>query len=625
MKVFSKIPCLRLGLAASLVLALIATSILTYFVFMLQPFPLWVLEEILAENGWDIIWLNFLPIVVSILFLYFLFNNIVVSAGTVGFLVILLSVLNRFKIIFRHAPLTSMDFRLGAEFMGIAHGFSSRLIYGTLFGFIFIILSIIAAAIFIRSKPMPKVFRLTGLGISLAAVVASQNILADEERFESLYVHGNNWRMENHFNSKGFLYAFIHTHLTTEISAPYSFNVATFRAELEESSRAQYPMQLGSHAQPHVFLILAEAFSEVSEAPGIQFYGGFNPLENYIRIRGDSLHGHIVVPHYGGGTADTEFDILTGISTRNFRGAPFSNTLITRSFPGLIRVLSQAGYHPQAVHPGFYWFYDRINAFNFLGFDSFKALEDFTPPPEMIAGYATEEATFDVVLERFERHLAEHPGVPLFEKVITIQNHGPYEYKHSSDFPVEFTSYPPLLPNEMNLLSNYFYGLSMVDIQLARLVDYMAASPEPVVIIYYSDHLPLLTRGILDAHVDPPNYAFGSYLPELGEQLRDFTVPFIIWSNEPARGLLSQRRASEDIRLDTPISSFYLGALILAYLGMEQADPFFYFLNNLRKQFPVQMELAYFDIGGNMFRYEDETHPDIRLYRHWSYYRLFNY
>ncbi|MCL2852733.1 MAG: LTA synthase family protein [Defluviitaleaceae bacterium] len=621
---------LYIGVWPAFALVVLSSAALTYFMFALQPFESWLFERVLEENGAAVIWLNFLPILITSLILYFASNNVVLSVGVTGFIVIALSVGNRFKIIFRQDPLTTWDFVLGAELAVISRSFSPRLIFGTLGGFALIVAVTIVLLIFVRTRKMAFAARAIGLALSLAAgLISTRTFLADEHLFNHLYVSGNPYRMENQFNSRGFLYAFIHTHLTSEITRPLGFDAASVSqhvAMLEErpgeAEEAYSSPDMSRH--PHVILVLAEAFSEFHLSPGITFAEGFDPGYNYRRLREESLHGYIVVPNYGGGTADAEFDILTGINTRHYRGMAYSYMMITREFPGLVSVLNSLGYHSQALHPGFAWFYNRENVFEFLGFDNYMAGDDFAGAPTR-GGYVTEEYTFDRVIERFEEHLELRPDSPLFEFVITIQNHGPYDHaKHPNSYTVEFESDPPLSQADMDLLRTYFYGLADVDRELGRITDYMAAIDEPVIVIYFSDHLPLVTRGILDAHQypNPPAAMNYDYWPEVWPFVSDFTVPFIIWRNEAAEKLLEGRTTSEESGLI--MSSFSFGAFILEFMGLEQVDPFMYHINNLRKKIPVQLEFAYFDALGRRFSYDETINDDVRLYKHWSYYRLFN-
>ena len=62
---------------------------------------------------------------------------------------------------------------------------------------------------------------------------------------------------------------------------------------------------------PNIIMVMSEAFSDVSNSDFLSFDGFDDPLEFYNDFisRDDVVSGHIVVPNFGGGTSDTEFDV----------------------------------------------------------------------------------------------------------------------------------------------------------------------------------------------------------------------------------------------------------------------------------------------------------------------------
>ncbi|MCL2170136.1 MAG: hypothetical protein FWB74_08950, partial [Defluviitaleaceae bacterium] len=296
-------------------------------VFWVQPFPT---SQVL---GFLVFFLNFLPIVICMIVLFFATNNTVFSIAATGFAVTILSIVNRFKIALRQDPLTSWDFVLGAEVFNSLRTSDPSLGFLLFFVLVFGVVLIGGLAWFIRNKKMPTILRLPGLVLSLAlAVLVTNTTMSSINLFQSIEVIGTRHRMEDYFNSRGFLYAFIHTHLRWEISQPEGFNAAQVREQIDAlpAPEGSHPAQL-----PHIFMILSEAFTDLSESPYFHFHEGHEPLYNFINMANEGHWGHIVVPNYGGGTADTEFDILTGINSRQFRATAYSNRLITRPFAGL--------------------------------------------------------------------------------------------------------------------------------------------------------------------------------------------------------------------------------------------------------------------------------------------------
>src|SRR5699024_7601952 len=67
--------------------------------------------------------------------------------------------------------------------------------------------------------------------------------------------------------------------------------------------------------------------------------------------------------------------------------------------------------------------------------------------------------------------------------------------------------------------------------------------------------------------------------------LESRTTPFLIWANDSGEKYLN---ASElNLPEDNRISANYLGVMLLEMLGLDKLDPYYSYINNLRKEFPV--------------------------------------
>lgn len=158
-------------------------------------------------------------------------------------------------------------------------------------------------------------------------------------------------------------------------------------------------------AKPNIIMVMSEAFSDISNSDFLSFDGFDNPLEFYndFIMRDDVVSGHIVVPNFGGGTSDTEFDVLTGCSTRNIESTQVSYNFVRTPIESMPRMLEKIGYDTLAIHPGYGWFYNRTNVYNNMGFDDFVYLEeDFDLKTQSKGGYISDEVTAQSIIENFE-------------------------------------------------------------------------------------------------------------------------------------------------------------------------------------------------------------------------------
>ncbi len=218
-----------------------------------------------------------------------------------------------------------------------------------------------------------------------------------------------------------------------------------------------------------------------------------------------------------------------------------------------------------------------------------------------------------VPVEEFENHISQSDS-PFFEFCVTIENHGPYDEKYNT---VEkmFDSKVPLTEKEETLLNSYFMGIRDADIELKRLTDYFESSDEPVVLVYFGDHLPGFSNGmeffdILDYNIDSNGTT---------EQILNvYKTPYLIWQNSAAAEITDFTENKD--ALSTPyntMSAAYLGAYALELIGMDNVSPVFNYINDIRKELPVITEGHYLLEDGtysDSITENEETYLDILSY-----------
>ncbi|MCL2699130.1 MAG: LTA synthase family protein, partial [Defluviitaleaceae bacterium] len=439
-----------------------------------QPGPFFDTLRHLNQSGIWIYLMNWLPIYLCAVMLHMLTNSCALAVSVTGAVAGSLSVANYLKIQMRHSPLFPWDLALVGEVLGIARSFPASLISMLIILFIGMLAFIALSVFFVRDKPLAVKRRIGGAVFVILASILMYGQYADKELYARAYVHGSPYNQVNRFNSRGFLYSFTHVLVGTRIEVPPGYSRQEAAAFLADCENIIQPRQT-----PHVIVIMSEAFSDIALNPGLDFTGFTDPLANFKEIKTESLSGHVVVPNIGGGTADMEFDFLTGVNTRHYRGVPYTFNLINKPIESLASKLTRIGYSSVMIHPGPGWFYDRANAYPHMGFDRTIFLPEFEGA-RYAGGYISEEAAIDKVISVFEEHIAVS-NAPLFEFCITIQNHGPYLDKFLAPgdppLPKNFETALPLSDASLNVLYNYFHGLTDADRELRRLTDYLEARP----------------------------------------------------------------------------------------------------------------------------------------------------
>ena len=570
----------------------------------------------------ELILLNLLIPFLAVLFVYFLSGRAVFSALLVNVIWILLSVADSIKVAMRQEPLLPTDLTLIQEALTILKTFpTSRIVM--IFGGILLALILLIFAFFKSPKShFPMKYRWVGIcGTVVIALCANGLFYSDSEKYDNYPVLENPYFQVNQYNSRGLGYSFIHQANISHIKQPEGYSAAAF----DQIQQEQAPLAVQKEKLPHVVMIMGEAFSDLSKNKNIHFDGYTDPMAHFDALteQENAVSGHIVVPGYGGGTSNTEYDVLTSLPTR-FLNTPLpSYSFIHHPMDALPHALSKIGYDTLSIHPGYAWFYNRQNVYPHMGFDTQYFLEtDFDLHTQGKGGYINEVVTMDKIIHTLDKHIKESDS-PLFSFTVTIQNHGPYDGKYGTQ-KQNFKSDVPLTAAESDLLTQYFLGIADGDAELARLVSYAESSEEPIILVYFGDHLPGFSNGmeffdILDYPIHPNG------TPE--EQLAVYETPFVIWANDSAAAVCDFRENMEKAQLpeNRLISSHYLGALLVELMGLDGLSPLYDFNNTLRKELPVLSNMYSVASDGT---YLEELPPaqkeKLSQLIQWQYYKLFD-
>lgn len=621
MKTFLK-QKIQLGIISSILLIIVFSIGTAYFMINVAPENT---KEFFAmtEKYPALIWLNYIPIPLCMILLYFLFNNALLSVFICSGIFSLMAVVNNVKIQMRQDPFIPSDITLINEVKAIFTSFDESYIKTATTAIIIFVVLILISLIFFKGKKMDNMVRFTCFISTLAIMMCIHfSVYASSSYYDSFKIKGNYYFKVNHYESKGFLYSFVHDIHTLSVKKPVGYDKTVYE---KMENKTKIPNSLKTKEKPHIIMIMGEAFSDLSENENIDFKGYRDPLKNFKELSksDNAVSGHIVVPNFGGGTSDTEFDVLTACSTRFIDNPLSSYSFVRKDFDAIPSILDTIGYDSVAIHPGYSWFYNRYNVYNYFGFDKSIFLEDnFEPVTQNKGMYISDEATTDKIIENFEEHI-ENSDNPLFTFCVTIQNHGPYEEKYGFDGR-NFNTDMELTDHQTSIMGNYFEGVKDADKELGRLTDYFEDNDEPVVIVYFGDHLPGFSNGT-------ENFEALEYDINLNgtkeEYLNAYKTPFLIWENDSAKEITDIKEVEKTLNLpeDMTISSNYLGSLVMELMGYERLYPLWQFSNNIMEEVPVVTEYFYVNNKGEITEKlpEKET-EDVNLLKGWAYYKLFD-
>ncbi|NMA33713.1 MAG: LTA synthase family protein, partial [Clostridiaceae bacterium] len=438
---------------------------------------------------------NMLPLTLLMLLIYHISSRHWAAFGFGGGVYIIAHIVNRFMMELREEPFTPADILLGTEAAAVVRISELPFDRLTIASLVFWIVFSVLLFIFVRSDRLKWHVRIAGAVAVIALfALAYVGIYKKSKLYDSFEVRGSIYSRVNLFRSRGFMYSFMVRTGAYRSIKPEDYDKDLAVQELSKYSEPGWPVSGGK--KPHIIAVMGEAFYDIDRIPGIEFNEGYDPLLNFNRIREKAYHGRIVTSVFGGGTANTEFSFLTGHSMPVMPelSSPYSYYIRHDTF-SLARALEKQGYATMAFHPGESWFYNRVNVYKFFGFDSIYFKKDMDlESAEINFGYVSDPDTAEFTIEKFREQLAREPDRPFFQFVVNIDNHGPYS-KNDMGYPQILKKTEKMDESTYNMLNNYMYGLMRCDKAIGWLADTIMEMEEPVVFVYFSDHLPYLGEG----------------------------------------------------------------------------------------------------------------------------------
>ena len=587
--------------------------------------------DIINGYGTNLMWLNIAPVIIVACFLFFTLGRPVFSFAMTIIYFLIMGVVNFYKIGMRQEPFTPTDFGSLVEVKTVIDRFNNfKIFVGVM---ILVIIALILWWLFLKFKcqKMTKRVRLTGtICVIIAGALCNFGLFRSDDLYNSFPVNGNEYFKVDQYMSRGITYSFAHDLKDLIMGKPEHYEARIYK----EAEQNFVPAAYGDDVKkPHIIMVMGESFTDLSDInEHITFEDYPDPMETYkaLAASDNAVSGHIVVPSFGGGTADTEYDVLTGLFTRYINSPKASYTFIHKDIDCIPSYLKSMGYHTMATHPGYAWFYNRQNIFSYMGFEEKYFLEDsFDLNTQSINLYITDEATVEFLINKFDQHIAKSDD-PLFSFCITIENHGPWTKKYSMEntFNSDITEADVPADNvfgDFNLLSNYFIGIQHMDEALKTLTDHLEESEEPVILVYFGDHLPGFSNGFdIYEDFDYPVKPQGTS----EESLRLYETPFLIWENSAAAEMydLPARAAELGISKDSSIiSSSYLGIAMMDMLGFRNLSPYYDYVADSMKTIPMSANSTFITSEGIVHdnQLTEEEHNIVNRLQGWTYYKMF--
>lgn len=293
------------------------------------------------------------------------------------------------------------------------------------------------------------------------------------------------------YEDYGFVYSFSTGVLDRGMSKPSDYNQETIDGIMDEVTNSKEETSIATENAPNIICVLLESFVDPSEFKFMNYSKDPAPFFHYLQENFSS--GYVTMPVVGAGTANAEFEILTGMKLQYFGTGeyPYKTILQETDCESVASVLKQLGYGTHAVHNNGGNFYSRADIFSMFGFDSFTSKElmnitEFTPN-----GWAEDS----ILVEETMKTLLSTPNQPDFTYTITVGTHGTYPME-----PILEDPYCEIYGIESDEVTNqwtyYMHQLNKTDQFIEGLVRELEKLEEDTIVVFWGDHLP--TMGLTD-------------------------------------------------------------------------------------------------------------------------------
>ena len=446
---------------------------------------------------------------------------------------------------YRMTPFSAEDIKLAKLAMQISRNYltpitAAAIVLGIVLLFVLVILLIRK---FPREKQRRSLVSVTGV----TAVIGGMLYLFVQTGMKTQALSENFENLAEAYEDYGFAYCFSNSIVDVGISKPSDYNLETMEAiadQIREKngtvtqlniSEGKFTASDKDTAQtPDIIMIQLESFFDPSYMKGYSF--SEDPVPFFRSLRDHYPSGFLTVPVVGAGTANTEFETLTGMSTDYFGAGeyPYNTVLGSSTSESLANILRGYDYTSTVLHNHRGTFYKRNNVFSQLGFDRFVPKEYLYDIETTPMGWAKDAVLTDAVMDCLD--LSEGPD---FIYTITVQSHGRYPAEKKLENPLITVSCDQENVN-VNPVEYYVNQLKEVDNMIQALTQRLEERGENAVLVLFGDHLPAFGYNSDDLT-----------LPSL------YTTEYVIWSN------FDTGMQDQDLEVET------LGSSLLRALDMK--------------------------------------------------------
>lgn len=414
----------------------------------------------------------------------YLFKRRIFVRMIIGAIWVILGIANGYILLKRVTPFNAQDLKIAGDGIALINNYCN--------GFEVVVIAVGAVALLIWLISMwrrggqyaGKIHHIAALiGIIVCGVLYTfvTNIAIDKREVSTYF--GN---IAFAYEDYGLPYCFSASLFNTGISEPNGYTKKAMAKIDKDGELNQTATSRSSDKLPNIIVVQLESYFDVANAEF--FTTSEDACPNLHNLYQNYSNGYFKVPSVGAGTANTEFEVLTGMNLRYFGPGEYPYKTYSKKHPteSAATALASLGYGTHALHDNTGNFYSRANVFNNMGFDTFTSKEFMNVLQTTENGWAKDEILTQHIMEAMDTTKQED-----FVFTVSVQGHGNYPETQVIENPkikVEGIE-DEALKNKWEYYVNQVYEMDQFVGDLIKAVE---ERNEPSVVVFYGDHLPTM-------------------------------------------------------------------------------------------------------------------------------------
>ena len=533
-------------------------------------------NELLLKNPKIAEYSQIATILVSFLFVG-IFRNWRISMGILFSLATIMMYINTEKMASRNTPFLPEDLAMSGEAGGLASMINLERFLNMLFTIVVIIIITIIVNKFSKKIWHFKFSKKQKIAIFIPQtaliLICAHFLNLHTLEIRNLSGKGTFIKVENletsidftdqayNYQTNGFILATISNLQAKTQKQPEDYSkeavqkiVQKYKKIAEEKNKNRKKL---SDEKVNVVYVMSESFIDPKLGKHLYDYGNKEPIPYTQEIKKSQSSGWAASSEYGGGTANVEFEALTGLSNFFLNSIPYTSIVpANKDTPSIVKNFNENGYKTIAMHPYNRNMYRREVVYPNLGFQEYKSADGFKNNSKIDnSKYISDESAFNEVLAELK-----NSQKPEFIHLVTMQNHMPYEENAYSEHNFSVNAKNGANPENAKTVQAYLEGISRSDKAMKNFLSEIEKLNEKTIVVFWGDHWPGIYSEMFEKELNKNDIR---------------RTPLFVYSNFKKE------------KQDLGTSSLIYNQILALNAFNSKLSPFQYLLSDLREKYPA--------------------------------------